>query len=163
MPLPTKKIEFVTFDLPGHSQTQSDLEAQKSTIESFYAPDCGGQNSKNDIRSDIPRINGQAVCLAALFGLSATRSNSFARIYWMGLNDYFKPHTLNSRNADQAILYFFRPSTVSGFLKFNSDVLVQFNADENLAVLFKGTDEWETDFAIDSPETLILEVIIYKC
>ena len=163
MPLPTKKIEFVTFDLPGFTQTVADLEAQKATIESFYKVDCGGQNSKNDIRASIPRMTGQVQCLAALFGLNALRSNSFARVYWMGLGDYFKPHTLESRNADQAILYFFRPSTVSGFLEFNSDVDVQFDADEKLAALFKGTDQWSTKNAVDSPETLVLEVIIYKC
>lgn len=163
MPLPTKKIEFVTFEVPGFTQTVTDLEAQKSTIESFYIPDCGGQNSKNDIRSVIPRMTGQVQCLAATFKRTALRNNSFARVYWMGLGDYFAPHTLESRNADEAILYFFRPSTVDGFLKFNSDVEVQFDADEKLAVLFNGTDNWSTEAAVDSPDTLVLEIIIYKC
>ena len=163
MPLPTKKIEFVTFEVPGFAQTVADLEAQKATIESFYLNDCGGQQSKNDIRSVIPRMTGQVACLAALFQLNALRNNSFARVYWMGLGDYFKPHTLEDRNADQAILYFFRPSTVTGFLEFNSDVLVQYDADEKLAALFSGTDNWSTKNAVDSPETLVLEVIIYKC
>ena len=163
MPLPTKTIQFVTHEVAGFNQTVADLEAQKATIESFYKNDCGGQNSKNDIRSDIPRLTGQVACIAALFGRSALRSNSFARIYWMGLTDYFKPHTSDVRNADEVILYFFRPSSVTGFLEFNSDTLVQFDAPEKLAVLFKGTDNWSTKAAVDAPDTLVLEIIIYKC
>lgn len=163
MPLPTKQINFLTYELPGHTQTQADLEAQKTSIESFIIADCGGQQSKNDIRSDIPRLNGQVTTLAALFGLRANRSNSFARVYWMSPGHFFKNHSTSDRNADQTILYFFRPSTVPGFLKFNSDVQVQYEAVEKLAVLFDGLDEWETEIAVDSPETLILEIILYQC
>lgn len=163
MPLPKKKIEFVTHEIPGFTQSRQDLEAGKSTIESYIVNDCGGQRSKNDIRSVIPRLDGAVSCLGAIFGYKVNRNNSFTAAYWMSPGQFFKPHDLLGRNADKVILYFFRPSTVQGFLQFNSDVQVNFNVEEQLAVLFNGDDNWETDIAVDAPDTLLIETIIYKC
>lgn len=158
-----KKIEFINYEIPGFTQIRQELETNKTTIPSFIDPTCGGQRSKSDIRSEIPKLNGSISCLAAKFGLQVTRNNSFAAVYWMSLGHLFTAHTLESRNADKVILYFLRPSTATGFLRFNSDTLVQFDANEKLGVLFNGTDNWETLAAIDTPDTLLLEVLVYKC
>ncbi len=163
MPLPTKTIEFVTQEIPGFSQSRDELETNKTTIESYLTIDCGGQRSKNDIRSEIARLDGAITCLGKFFKLKVNRNNSFATAYWMNLGSFFKPHDLLPRNADKVILYFFRPSSIDGFLKFNSDTVVRFDAVEQLAVLFNGSDNWETEIAVDNPDTLVLEVIIYKC